>query len=326
MTIPAQWAKAVRHALRQTFGVDAPDEVSVMTGGLSGASVLRIGVAGVSYVVRLDPVVDGFGDPRHWHRCMTIAAEADVAPKVHYAGENGVSIVDFVVQDPVNPYWVHDRTAMLKDLGGLLARLHAAPAFPALAGYLDGMDSLIGNVVAAKFLSEAELAPALARFGALSQAYRALEPQEVASHNDVNPRNLVHDGERLWLVDWVAAFQGDRYTDLASIGSFMAREEADEAVFLAAYFAAPATPAQRARLYLARLINHMFYAMIMLTTTGGLVPVRVRSLAELQMALGLGEPVMDTVLGRAEYARARLTAMADGVASPRFTEACALAA
>ena len=325
MTIPAQWAEPVRLALHETFGVEAPDDVAVMTGGLSGASVLRIAIAGTSYILRLDPPVEGFGDPRHWHRCMIIAGEAGVAPKVHYAGENGVSIVDFVAQDLDNPYWAHDRAAMLNDLGGLLARLHAAPAFPPLFHYLDGMDSLIGNVRSANLLSTEDLAVPLASFERLSQAYRALEPQPVASHNDVNPRNLVHDGERLWLVDWAAAFQSDRYTDLASIGSFMAREEADETVFLQAYFGAPATVAQRARLYLARLINHMFYAMIMLTTTGGVVPNRVRSLAEIQMALGLGEPVMDTPLGRAEYAHARLAALVAGVESPRFSESRALA-
>jgi hypothetical protein len=87
MTIPTEWTEKVRAALQATYGVDAPEQVSVMIGGLSGAPVLRITVAGTPYLLRLDPPVKGFGDPRHWHVCMKIAAEAGIAPRVHYAGQ-----------------------------------------------------------------------------------------------------------------------------------------------------------------------------------------------------------------------------------------------
>lgn len=325
LTISAEWIEPVRAALRQTFGADEPDDVVRVSGGLSGASVLRVTIGGRRYLLRLDPPVEGFGDPRRWHRCMRIAAEAGVAPKVHYADPGGVSIVDFVEQNPSAPYWSGDRNLLRTRLGELLRRLHAAPAFPPLVDYLDGVRALIDNVAVAGLMSEQELAIPLARFTTLEGAYRALSPQLVPSHNDVNPRNVVYDGERLWLVDWTAAFQSDRFTDLASIASFMAQDEEGEAVLLAAYVGAPATEAQRARMYLARQINHMFYAMSLIGTTGGARPARVRSLADVHAALRAGEPVMDTAVGRAEYAHARLAAMVAGVDAPRFDEARRLA-
>jgi aminoglycoside phosphotransferase (APT) family kinase protein len=325
MTIAADWVEPVRVALRQTFGIDEPDEVVTVSGGLSGASVLRVTIGKRRYLLRLDPPVEGFGDPRRWHRCMRIAAEAGVAPTVHYADPGGVSIVDFVEQDPSAPYWSGDRNLLRTRLGELLRRLHAAPAFPPLLDYLDGMDAVIGNVAAAGLMSEQELAVPLAKFAALADVYRALSPQLVPSHNDVNPRNVVYDGQRLWLVDWTAAFQSDRFTDLASIASFMAQDEEGEALLLAAYFGTPATEAQRARMYLARQINHMFYAMSLIGTAGGARPVRVRALAEMHAALRAGEAVMDTAIGRAEYAHARLAAMVAGVDAPRFDEARRLA-
>jgi Ser/Thr protein kinase RdoA (MazF antagonist) len=287
--------------------------------------VLRLGVGGESYLLRLDPPVDGFGDPRHWHGCMIIAAEASVAPQVRYANPNGVSIVDFVDQDRDTTYFAADRTTILKNLGGLLSRLHAAPAFPALFNYLDGMNALIGNVRSSGLMSEAELAAPADRFAKVEKAYRRLGPQLVPSHNDVNPRNLVYDGKRLWLVDWTAAFQADRYVDLAAIASFLTRDEESEGVLLEAYFGEPATPAQRARLYIARQTNHVFYAMAMMNRTNGARPARVRSMDDLHLALRDGEPVMDTDIGRAEYALARLAAMVEGVDSPRFSEACQIA-
>lgn len=325
MTVPREWRDAVRTALRETFGVDEPEAVSIVSGGLSGAAVLRVVVGGTPYLIRLDPPVEGFGDPRRWHGCMLIAAAAGVAPQVRYVSATGVSIVDFVTQDPNAAYWSGDRTELLRQLGALIGRLHAAPAFPPLVDYLDGMRALIDRVAAGGLMSPGELAQPLERFATLSAAYEALEPQFVPSHNDVNPRNVVYDGKRLWLVDWTAAFQSDRFTDLASVASFLARDEQSEAVFLAAYFGAPATDAQRARMYLARQINHMFYAMSLLPTAGGTRPPRVRSLADVHAALRAGEAVMDSPAGRAEYALARVAAMVAGVDAPRFAEARRLA-
>jgi hypothetical protein len=324
MIIPASWAQPVRTALLETFGVEAADDVTPVSGGMSGAPVLRLVVGGKSYLLRLDPPVDGFGDPRHWHGCMKIAAGIGVAPPVRYAA-NGVSIVDFVEQDAQASYFAADRTAILTQLGGLLRSLHDGPAFPPLFDYLDGMERLIGQVSAAGLMSPEELATPLARFARVTDAYRRLQPQRVSSHNDVNPRNLVYDGRRLWMVDWTAAFLADRYIDLAAIGSFLAREDDTEAQFLAAYFGRPATEAERARMYLARQTNHMFYAMAMLSTTGGVRPQIVRPLAELHDRLRMQGSLLDTPVGRAEYALARVEAMTADVDAPRFEEAVRLA-
>jgi aminoglycoside phosphotransferase (APT) family kinase protein len=325
VSIPAEWAEPVRAALRRAFGVEEPDDVVTVSDGLSGAPVLRLTLGPRRYLLRLDPPVEGFGDPRRWHRCMQIAAEAGVAPRVHYVSPDGVSIVDFVEQDPAAPYWSGDRRLLQTRLGELLRTLHAAPDFPPLVDYLDGLEALIENVTTAGLITRQEMAAPLAAFTGLAAAYRALSPQLVPSHNDVNPRNVVSDGERLWLVDWTAAFQSDRFTDLASIASFMAQDEEGEARLLAAYFGAPATEAQRARMYLARQVNHMYYAMTLITTTGGARPSRVRSLADVHAALRSGEPIMDTASGRGEYARARLAAMVEGITAPRFDDARRLA-
>lgn len=36
---------------------------------------------------------------------------------------------------------------------------------------------------------------------------------QVSAHNDINPRNVLFDGERLWLVDWELAFRNDPLAD-----------------------------------------------------------------------------------------------------------------
>jgi thiamine kinase-like enzyme len=38
----------------------------------------------------------------------------------------------------------------------------------------------------------------------------------VSSHNDVLPRNILFDGNRLWLIDWEGAYRNDPLVDLAT--------------------------------------------------------------------------------------------------------------
>ena len=41
----------------------------------------------------------------------------------------------------------------------------------------------------------------------------------MSAHNDVNSRNVLFDGERLWLIDWELAFRSDPFADLASVAN-----------------------------------------------------------------------------------------------------------
>jgi len=61
----------------------------------------------------------------------------------------------------------------------------------------------------------------------------------VFSHGDVNPTNLVFDGERLLLVDWDVAGANDPYYDLAAASVFLRLDERQRDDLLAAYGAPP---------------------------------------------------------------------------------------
>ena len=47
------------------------------------------------------------------------------------------------------------------------------------------------------------------------------------------------DGDRIWLVDWEAAFLNDRYADLAVVANLFVHSEEDEQVFLQEYLGRP---------------------------------------------------------------------------------------
>jgi thiamine kinase-like enzyme len=59
------------------------------------------------------------------------------------------------------------------------------------------------------------------RYSRVAHVYpRHDESNWVSSHNDLKPENILFDGNRVWLVDWEAAFLNDRYVDLAVVANF----------------------------------------------------------------------------------------------------------
>jgi aminoglycoside phosphotransferase (APT) family kinase protein len=334
MPLPVDKRPAIDRGLFAAFGTTTLDAVTPVSGGLSGAGVHRIEIGGGVYLLRLDgpkgDAGDGLRDPARSHACMKIAAEAGLAPRVlHADAEAGVTITDFVVAQPP----AVSRAELIAQLGRMVRALHDTPAFPPLVDYLDGLDSLAAQALGSGLPTPTMTAKARAVQVALSTAYRRLEPQLVSSHNDLNPGNIVHDGQRPWLVDWDAAFLADRYVDLAAVANVYAREPADEALLLEAYFGEPPTPDQQARLYLARQISHLFHAMIFIGMAAGERPgTRLndsggdgRSLAQLHAALGAGQPVLSAWEGRVAYGLAHLAEAVANVGHARFAEATRLA-
>ena len=63
------------------------------------------------------------------------------------------------------------------------------------------------------------LAPVHDGFGRICAAYPWDRDAQVSSHNDVNPFNVLFDGDRLWLIDWEIAFRNDPFADVACVAN-----------------------------------------------------------------------------------------------------------
>ena len=318
---------AVARGLTAAFGVAEPDSIVALGGGLSGAGVFRIRVGGIAYLLRLDQARDGFRDPQRAYACMRIAAAGLLAPRVRYAdAEDGVAIMDFIEERPLSLEYCGTPDQLVVEAAQTVRALHACPPFPPLVDYLDGIDALVAQFQARGLVAPAAMAELLDRYRELHARYRTDPADLVASHNDLNPRNILYDGSRLWLVDWESAFLADRYVDLACIANLFARTPAQEDLLLATYFGA-ADATRRARLQVMRQVNHLFYGLVMANAVGDQPQARDlsgRSLEDLHEALTLGEPVLDTEAGRFGYVRARLAAAIEGMRTPQFAEALAL--
>ena len=321
MTIPADKQSAVARALVAAFGTSELDGPPVvLSGGLSGASLYRIRVGGIGYVLRLETAVSPFGPQGRvrTYACMRAAAEAMIAPRVwHTDAEAGVTIIDLVAQVPLSDY---PGDGMLIELAQTLRALHAVPAFPEAVDFLDGVEGLIATYRAQALLDPAAGEPVFTRFAGLRASYRPRPQDLVASHNDLNPANILYDGRRLWLIDWEVAFRADRFLDLAATANWFLDDTAGETRLLASYLGAAPSAEQRARLRLMRLANHVYYGVVFLIGAVGERPdVKLQdrsldgpALAELRQGLKRGTFEIARWENRVTYGKARLAAALHG--------------
>lgn len=335
MCIPESKREAVDRALMGAFHCKNLDTISPLGGGLSGAAIFKMRVGGIAYLLRIEGARDAFRDPHRAYACMDIAAQALLAPRVRYADPvDGVAIMDFVPEQSLVLDYPGTRDGLIVEAAQTLRALHEAPAFPPLVDYMDGMDAVLGGLVASDILRPAATDELFARYAPLRAAWRTDPGDLVASHNDLNPRNILYDGRRLWLVDWESAFLADRYVDLACLANVFTHDAAEEDLLMRTYFGQAPDARRRARMRLMRLINHLFYGAIMLSGVAAERPgmrlpqtdLSGPDLADLHAAIGLGEFALDPWEGRVTYGRSRLAAALDGLRSPDFEAALAAAA
>jgi thiamine kinase-like enzyme len=191
-----------------------------------------------------------------------LAAEAGVAPKVAAMLEDPPCLVaeflgarTMTAEELRRPEFLIDVAADLRGIHnakqGLPSRFSA---FRIVETYAE-----TGKRRGATVPHEYEQAHENARL--IEAALQGAEHAPVPCHNDLLAANFLHDGDRLWIVDWEYAGMGDRYFDL---GNFAVNNElgpVEEEALLTAYFDSPPTTRQLAALGLMRFMSDFREAM-----------------------------------------------------------------
>jgi len=326
VAIPESKQAAVARALDQAFGVRKIDDIRPLSGGLSTALVFRIVVRDQPYLLRLTMPGAPAGDPAGQLASMQTAAGAGIAPRIwHVDAQEGILIADFV---DARPYPADMAVLVARTLN----RVHSLRGFqkPRIGSYFDAMDRLVSAFRAANILPPDQTDEVFRRYADLMKTYPRDDAELVASHNDVKPQNMIFDGERLWIVDWEAAFLNDPYVDLSIAANFFVRDD-QEAGYLGAYFGTPATPYQHARFYLMRQALHVFYGAFLLVTAArageAIDPMATRpDFNDFHRRLISGEVDLMKPEAKVQYALVHLDAAQRQIRTPRFEEALALVA
>jgi hypothetical protein len=258
--------EAVRATLAAVLGTASPDAVMPISGGASGAQIFRIDAAGKQLVLRVEGVPSPLRNP-HQYVSQRIAAEAGVAPRIFYIDEEaGIAVTSFIVQQPLHSYPGGSR-ALAGALGGLLRQVQAMPDFPIFVDYPDIVARLFAHVRQTGLFAEGLLDLHWERLSHIRQTLVWDPASLVSSHNDPVPRNVLFDGERLWLIDWESAYRNDPLVDVAIMLDNLAPTPELQAVLLHAWLGRAPETSLVDRLAMIRALTRLYYAGVLLSAS-----------------------------------------------------------
>ena len=227
--------------------------ITRIAAGLSGAGVYRVETGTRAFVLKISAE-----PPAEWQRrvaLLKLASGAGVAPRVVYVDEARRAVVsEFVVDRGFMPLYFDPRTreVAIGKLGRAIRRVHDLPLPP--AGDAKDSVAFLATVWSslAGFPVPAFVGDVVQRV--LAESIPACDRAPVPSHNDLNPTNLVYDGENLVFFDWDTAGPNDPFYDLATIAVFLRMDDATSAALIAAHDDAPVAPLPARFAYDRRLV------------------------------------------------------------------------
>jgi len=324
--LPDAHRETARSVLSAAFGSVPIGAITPITGGATSASVFQVEVGNRRYLLRMEGQPSPLRNP-HQYLSMRIAAEAGIAPEIHYIDEAArVAVIDFIEQRPLKAYPGGPR-ALAQALGELLSRVQAAPVFPIFVNYPDIVARLFAHVRRTGLFAAGLLDAHVERLERLSEAYDAGATRLVSSHNDPVPNNILFDGKRLWLIGWESAYRNDPLVDVAIVLDHLARSPELEGVLLQAWIGRAPDEAVRIRLELIRALTRLYYAGVLLSASAaaswvtGDTDLSAPTVAEFQQAIRAGRlkpgaPQTKHILGKM-----LLASFLSGVAPPGFDAA-----
>ncbi len=328
--LPEQHRESARAALLTVADGRASASLEVVSGGASGALVHRVDIDGApSLLLRIETARDPFRNPHRSYVCLRTAADAGIAPAVYVADPDaGIVVMDFIHQRPIAEH-PGGAVGVLRELGERLTQMQATATFPPLLGdFAALLGQMLSMIEGAAVFAPGVLAPVHDGFDRICAAYPWDRDAQVSSHNDVNPFNVLFDGERLWLIDWEIAFRNDPFADVACVANNFAdpvvhggaADELEDALLHAWLGHAP-DRSTRSRLALMRQLNRLFYACLMMSTSIGQQPPEVdldaltpdAFRAEVEAGrLAIGSPHLLHTMGKMQLAGFLAGVVADG--------------
>jgi len=219
-------------------------DVEPLEGGITNHNYLVHDTdADHKYVVRLGRDIPVHHISRHRELATALAAfQAGLSPKIVHA-EEGILVMDYIPGRTLSPDDVRS-PSQLAEIVRIIRRCHrnipdklrgSAPMFWVFHVVRDYASSL-----------EAGNSSHLAKLPELLKVNSELEqiaaPFDIVfGHNDLLAGNFIHDGERLWLIDWEYAGFNTPLFDLGGLASNNEFQKSDETSLLEAYFETPVT-------------------------------------------------------------------------------------
>jgi aminoglycoside phosphotransferase (APT) family kinase protein len=265
-SVPTEHRDKARSALAAAFGPNRTDSIAPLSGGASGAFIYRVQSGPRHALLRVEGVPSPLRNP-HQYISMQIASDAGIAPRLMYVNETDrTAVMEFIDERPLRNY-PGGQAALAEALGQLLRRLHTTPVFPQFVDYIDIVSRLFAHVLRTGLFVDGLLAPHVAKLELIRTTLAWDRASLVSSHNDANPRNILFDGNRLWLIDWESSYRNDPLVDVAVMLDNLASTPELEAVLLRRWLGRAPEVAILERLAPIRALTRLYFAGVLLSAS-----------------------------------------------------------
>jgi len=232
-------------------------EIEPLGGGITNHNFV-VRVDGKAYVLRIagaDTELLGI-DRAAEHEAARIAAGLGVGPEVVDFVEG--SLITRFVDGGTVPVEEIRRPECLREVAGLLRRIHDGPPFPATFDAFRVVEAYRATAEAHGVRIPAQYEEAKSRADEIERTLgtRAAQP----CHNDLLNANFIRSPSGIRIVDWEYAGMGDRFFDLANFSVNHELPEAESDALLDAYFG-EVTDEAREHLRLMRFMSDFREAM-----------------------------------------------------------------
>ena len=143
--VPAARRDAARSAVTAVLDSAPVSGIRPVTGGVSGALVFLVEARTGRFLLRLEGPAGPLRNP-HQYVSMGFAADAGIAPRIHYLdAQERVVMMDFVEDRPLESY-PGGSQGLATATGEMLRKLHSLPQFPSFVDYPDIVERLWAHV------------------------------------------------------------------------------------------------------------------------------------------------------------------------------------
>ncbi|CAN5578441.1 hypothetical protein BH09MYX1_BH09MYX1_55350 [soil metagenome] len=208
--------------------VGAVASIETITMGLSGAAVVAVTTTRGELVLRVRGREVSADDFAQQLRILRRASAAGIAPEIVHVDVAARAVVSLRIAGMPITAALANPTQREAALGSVVDRLRALHALdPSSISDRDPVPFARNAWIAVReqpgFPPWADELTGV--FDAIAERL-VVDSRRVVSHNDVNPANVMWDGDRAWLIDWEVAGLGHPYYDLATLSLFLRLDDA----------------------------------------------------------------------------------------------------